>query len=79
MSNFGEQPNCSIWFCLKVFKVDFPCKGVAEVYAKIFYTSCGINFLATYSKAKVFNVSFKCSFKDNFFSFTCIQGYFIAW
>ena len=78
MSNFGEQPNCYIQFCLKVFKVDFPCKGIAEVYAKIFYTSCWINYLATYSEVKVFSDSFKFSFGDNYFSFTCIQRYFIA-
>ena len=78
MSNFGEQPNCSIQFCLKIFKVDFPCQGVAELYAKIFYTSCWINFLATYSKVRVFSDSFIFSFKGNDFSCTCIQGYFIA-
>ena len=37
-------------------------KGITEVYAKIFYTSCRINFLATYSEIKVFSDSFK--FKD---------------
>ena len=37
-------------------------KGITEVYAKIFYTSCSINFLATYSEIKVFSDSFK--FKD---------------
>ena len=80
MSNFGEQRNSSIQFCLKVFKVDFPCTGIAEVCTKIFYISCWINFLATYSeKAKVlFSDIFKFSFKDNYFSFICIQGYFIA-
>ena len=78
MSNFVEQLNCSIQFCFKVSKVDFSCKGVAEVYAKIFHTSCWINFLATYSEVKVFTDSFKFSFKDNYFRFTCIQGYFIA-
>ena len=30
MSKFGEQPNFSVEFCLKVFKVDFPHKGIVE-------------------------------------------------
>ena len=59
-----------------MFKVDFPRKGIVELYAKIFYTSCWIDFLATYSKVKV--LSLKFSFKDNCFSFTCIQSYFVA-
>ena len=59
------------------FKVDFPCNAVTEVYTKILdYTSYWIDFLATYSRVKMF--SFKFSFKDNYFSFTYIEGYFIA-
>ena len=51
---------------------------MAELYAKIFYTSCWINFLTTYSKVRLFSDSFKFCFKGNDFSCTCIQGYFIA-
>ena len=55
MPNFGEQPNFYIQFCLEDFKVNFPCKEIVEVYTKIFYTSYWIDFLATYSKVKVFS------------------------
>ena len=47
---------------LEGFKVNFPRKGIVELYAKVFYISCWNDFLATYSKIKVFSDSFKFSF-----------------
>ena len=44
MSNFGEQPNCSIQFCLKIFKVDFPCQGMAEFMPRYFTLVVGLIF-----------------------------------
>ena len=59
--------------------MDFLCKGIVEVYTKIFYTSCSINFSAADSKVEKFSDSFKFSFKGNYLGFTCIVFYIMVY